>query len=322
MRRIVAWSVIVLSTRIFRAHRGQARTSSPQVRCMSTAHAQLALAGGAFLARPFAPKDNPDADLERRERRFSASCDGFDVHCAVRITADDDQGRERLVRYCARPAFALSRIELLPDGRIAYLLKTPRRGRTHRIMSPMEFMARLAALIAPPRIPLVRYHGVFAPRSSWRALVTPRPPARAPSPQACATSAPAFTPAPASPAPASPARTNELAPARTEAHAEPVVLVDATMITVAHWARLDDGALLARARYVDWATLMKRSFGFNVLRCPRCARKMRVLSTITDPMAIRRILQHLCVRSEPLTKAPARDPTWEQIDLGLDADAA
>ena len=35
---------------------------------------QLALAGGAFLARPFAPKDNPDADLERRERRFSASC--------------------------------------------------------------------------------------------------------------------------------------------------------------------------------------------------------------------------------------------------------
>ena len=100
---------------------------------------QRSRARAAFLARPFAPKDNPDADLERRERRFSASCDGFDVHCAVRIAADDDQGRERLVRYCARPAFALSRIELLPDGRIAYLLKTPRRGRTHRIMSPMEF---------------------------------------------------------------------------------------------------------------------------------------------------------------------------------------
>jgi Putative transposase. len=35
---------------------------------------QLALAGGAFLARPAAPKRNPDADMERRERRFSASC--------------------------------------------------------------------------------------------------------------------------------------------------------------------------------------------------------------------------------------------------------
>jgi hypothetical protein len=32
----------------------------------------------------------------------------------------------------------------------------------------MELLARLAALIPPPKIPLVRYHGVFAPRSSWR----------------------------------------------------------------------------------------------------------------------------------------------------------
>jgi hypothetical protein len=91
---------------------------------------QLALAGGAFLARPFEHKADLDPALERRQRRFSAACDGFDVHCAVRIAADDDQGRDKLVRYCARPAFALDRIELLPDGRIAYVLKTPRRGRT------------------------------------------------------------------------------------------------------------------------------------------------------------------------------------------------
>ena len=51
---------------------------------------------------------------------------------------------------------------MLRDGRIAYLLKVPRRGRTHRIMTPLELMARLSALIAPPRIPMVRYHGVFA----------------------------------------------------------------------------------------------------------------------------------------------------------------
>jgi len=49
---------------------------------------------------------------------------------------------------------------------------------------------------------------------------------------------------------------------------------------------------------------------------------MRVLSTITNPAAIRRILQHLCVPAEPLTKAPARDPTWEQMHMGFDADAA
>ncbi|WP_438042448.1 transposase [Sorangium sp. So ce128] len=123
------------------------------------------------------------------------------------------------MRYCSRPAFALDRIELLPDGRIAYLLKTPRRGRTHRVMSPMEFMARLAALIPPPKIPLVRYHGVFAPRSSWRSLVTPKPPARSAKSEPCA----GHAPLPAAPAPASPCAPPALS-ARSLAHAEPTVL--------------------------------------------------------------------------------------------------
>jgi hypothetical protein len=59
--------------------------------------------------------------------RFSARCNGFDVHCAVRIAACNDERRERLVRYCARPPFALDRIEERSDGRIAYQLKTPHR---------------------------------------------------------------------------------------------------------------------------------------------------------------------------------------------------
>ena len=34
-------------------------------------------------------------------------------------------------------------------------------------------MARLAALVLPPRMHLTRYHGVFAPHSRLRAAVTP-----------------------------------------------------------------------------------------------------------------------------------------------------
>src|SRR5271155_5187772 len=49
----------------------------------------------------------------------------------------------------------------------------------------MEFMARLAALLPPPKIPFVRYHGVFASRSSWRPLVTPKPPPEAAKPKPC-----------------------------------------------------------------------------------------------------------------------------------------
>src|SRR5215468_7488329 len=43
-------------------------------------------------------------------------------------------------------------------------------------MTPVEFLGRLAILVPPPYFPLVRYHGVFGARSSWRALVTPKPP--------------------------------------------------------------------------------------------------------------------------------------------------
>ena len=37
----------------------------------------------------------------------------------------------------------------------------------------LDLMARLAALVPPPRMHLTRYHGVFAPHSRLRAAVTP-----------------------------------------------------------------------------------------------------------------------------------------------------
>ena len=55
-----------------------------------------------------------------------------------------------------------------------YTLKTPYRdGTTHVVFEPLDFMARLAALVPKPRAHLTRYHGVFAPHSRWRAEVTP-----------------------------------------------------------------------------------------------------------------------------------------------------
>ena len=46
---------------------------------------------------------------------------------------------------------------------------------------------------------------------------------------------------------------------------------------------------------------------------------MRVLATITDPTVVRQILDHRGVRSSPLSRAPPRDPSWEQADLGFEA---
>jgi hypothetical protein len=41
------------------------------------------------------------------------------------------------------------------------------------VFEPLDFLARLAALVPPPRAHLVRYHGVFAPHAALRAAITP-----------------------------------------------------------------------------------------------------------------------------------------------------
>jgi hypothetical protein len=43
-------------------------------------------------------------------------------------------------------------------------LKTPwRNGTTHVEFEPVEFIAKLAALVPPPRAHLTRFHGMFIP---------------------------------------------------------------------------------------------------------------------------------------------------------------
>jgi hypothetical protein len=60
---------------------------------------------------------------------------------------------ERLCRYITRPAIAEPRLLLTPSGNVRYQLKTPYRdGTTHVIFEPLDFMARLAALVPRPRV--------------------------------------------------------------------------------------------------------------------------------------------------------------------------
>jgi hypothetical protein len=54
-----------------------------------------------------------------------------------------------------------------------------RDGTTHIVMSPLEFMQRLAALVPPPRLHLIRFHGVLAPHAKLRPRIVPSVPANA-----------------------------------------------------------------------------------------------------------------------------------------------
>jgi hypothetical protein len=76
--------------------------------------------------------------------------------------------RERLLRYCARPPLALERLSVLEDGNICYRIKDSEKV---RLMTPTQFMARIAALVPPPRHPLVRFYGAWAPHHRWRSRV-------------------------------------------------------------------------------------------------------------------------------------------------------
>lgn len=42
-----------------------------------------------------------------------------------------------------------------------------------------------------------------------------------------------------------------------------------------------------------WAELMQRGFGFDVLACPRCPGRLRLVVLIQDGAVIQRILRHL-----------------------------
>jgi hypothetical protein len=60
------------------------------------------------------------------------------------------------------------------QGQVRYRLKTPYRdGTTHIVLEPLDFVARLAALVPPPRVHLTRFHGVFAGHAALRAAITP-----------------------------------------------------------------------------------------------------------------------------------------------------
>ena len=64
----------------------------------------------------------------------------------------------------------------------------------------------------------------------------------------------------------------------------------------------------ARPRHWAWAQLMQRAFGVDVLACPRCAGRLRLMATVEDPHAIRAILESLGLPAEVPHPDPAHPP--------------
>ena len=133
-------------------------------------------------------------------RRWRLHGGGCSLDAAVRSEGADRAGRERLLRYCARPPFALDHLHQHDAEHLRYDIAKPRPdGPRALVLTPLELLDKIAALVPPPRVHRHRYYGVLAPNAPWRAAVT------------------ALAPKPVPPVPAPAAATPEQAPHRAAA---------------------------------------------------------------------------------------------------------
>jgi hypothetical protein len=222
---------------------------------------------------------------------------GFSVDAGVCIEAHDRAALERLLRYCARPPFAMDRLRKEGAELVYRCAKqhsepgSDKRGAKvdELHLTPLELIARIAALVPPPRTHRHRYFGVLAPNSPLRAAAVAL---AAPATQVVVQTEPAATgegaPAVAPLGHASPPTPELVQPKRSKAH------------------------------YL-WAVLIARIFEVFPLLCPLCGGQMRLIAFITEGMQIRRILDHIGVDSEPPHISPARGPPlWEDCEAQMD----
>jgi hypothetical protein len=103
---------------------------------------------------------------------------GFNLQNATRVAANDKAGRERLCRYILRPPLANDRLKVLDDGDVRLDFKRPWSDGTSSVaLAPLALVARLAALVPPPRRHTVLYCGVLSSHAASRKDVIPSPPA-------------------------------------------------------------------------------------------------------------------------------------------------
>ena len=99
---------------------------------------------------------------------------GFNLHAATFVDGIDRERLERLCQYIGRPPIAQDRLHILDDGRVRYDMKRVWADGTRAIvLDPMDFIARLCALVPPPYFHMVRFHALLAPNSSLRPQVVP-----------------------------------------------------------------------------------------------------------------------------------------------------
>jgi hypothetical protein len=140
-------------------------------------------------------------------------------------------------------------------------------------------------LIPRPRCHLVRDHGILGPAAKDRDKVVPTPPA-----------------------PRAPDAAGSHAAGADEPGTGESRDIDITKIS--------------RLGRLPWAVLLQRVFLADALTCPKCQGRRKILAAITEPDAVRKILDHLGIPSQAPRRTVARPPPQAELSGTADIDCA
>jgi hypothetical protein len=212
---------------------------------------------------------------------------------------------EHLCRYVLRPPIAQGALELDVPGSILLRLRRPWRDGTWAVrFAPTELLEKLAAMIPKPRINLLVYHGAFAPHARRRPEAVRRARDSALRPEGGLQNVGRSTGCSA----ASAGRTSPCESAEPGAQQVPQALAPPGRSPPPVGA---DHALYARPKHYAWADLLRRTFAIDVLECPGCGGRLRLVATIAHPPTIAAILRHLGLPVDvPVPAGARRTQSW------------
>jgi hypothetical protein len=252
-------------------------TDAPVLAGLAAASVQGIVALGCHRGARTRRLGEPPESIEMpAPSRCHARSNGFDLHAGVLVPAGQRERLEGVCRYALRPPVARDRLSVSGDSRVRLQLRHRwADGTTHLEWDPVDFLGRLAVLVPRPRINLILYHGVLAPRAAWRSAVV----------------------------------------SHTTATCRDAGAIES--LPAPYGPRGTPTAVRAHGRNRLWADLMSRTFGFDVLACPRCGGRLRLVALIEQAAVIERILHHLDLPAEIPAPRPARAPPRSARDLDL-----
>lgn len=207
---------------------------------------------------------------------------GFDIHASTRVSAADRGGLERMCRYLLRPPLSNDRVKIQGNGRVRVAFVRPwQDGTSHVTLDPLTFISRLVALVPPPRVHQIRYHGILAPRSRLRPLVLPAS-ARESDRQSSSAAMPAQQPLP-----------NVGVDASGQTQADPAAVEPPASSQTSHAPAEPHGNAKSRPQRIAWARLLRRAGGYDMETCPECGAVLETVQCVLSAEGIARVLARM-----------------------------